>query len=375
VHYTASPSQTQTLVGPRPGRPPALSTMRLVALSLVGAAAARAPLQGLPSAPLFFNNSVDHFRAPSPLFAQRYYQNLSSFVGPGSPILCIMGGEGAIEPSTGIFYPSIVVLAARLGAAVIEPEHRFFGASLPAAPYDTARLELLTAEQALADAAALISAKRAELRCSGERGEPRCPVVAIGGSYPGWLAAMMRVRYPAVVDMAYAGSAPMLFYAQAVDQFAYYRVVTESAERAVPGCPAAVRRVLAATLAAAGKDEMAARLGLCAPLPAYLAAGDAALLRDELAMVFQYSFANLNMANYPPGPATGLARACAALVGAGAGGEWPALAAFFRAYAPPAGAPGACYDLAGQLPAGANATISSGDWSGVGAGQDGASWE
>ena len=341
---------------------------------LAAAAAARAPRAGIPATPLFFNNSVNHFIAPSPTFSQRYYQNLTNFVGPGAPIICIIGGEGAIAPSTGIFYPSIVVLAARLGAAIIEPEHRFFGESLPAAPYDTARLSLLTAEQALADTAAFITAKRAELRCSGERGEPRCPVITVGGSYPGWLSAMMRVRYPNVVDMAYAGSAPMLFYSQLVDQFAYYRVVTDSAERAVPGCPASVRRVLGATLAAGSKADMAAKLNLCAPLPPYIAAGDAPLMRDEIGMVVAYSFADLNMGNYPPTAATGLARACAALVAAPAGGEWPALASFLSNYAP-GGAPGACYNLTAQLPEGRAATISSGDWSGVGTGQDGASWE
>ena len=65
---------------------------------------------------------------------------------------------------------------------------------------------------------------RKAYKCSGENGEPRCPVITVGGSYPGWLSAMMRLRYPEVVDMAYAGSAPMLFYSQLVDQAAYYKV-------------------------------------------------------------------------------------------------------------------------------------------------------
>ena len=34
-----------------------------------------------------------------------YYQNDTFFGGAGSPIFVIMGGEGAIEPSTGIYYP------------------------------------------------------------------------------------------------------------------------------------------------------------------------------------------------------------------------------------------------------------------------------
>ena len=43
-----------------------------------------------------------------------------------------MGGEGAIPPETGLFYPYVnEVLASKFGAYVIEPEHRFYGESLP----------------------------------------------------------------------------------------------------------------------------------------------------------------------------------------------------------------------------------------------------
>jgi pimeloyl-ACP methyl ester carboxylesterase len=284
---------------------------------------------GIPSTPYNFTQLVDHFSTSQETFNQRYYQNLSSFGGPGSPVICIMGGEGGIPPEVGIFYPSVVLLAGRLHAAIIEPEHRFYGSSVP----DAASRALLTPPQALADAAAFIEAKLVELRCSGRGGEPRCPVVTVGGSYPAWLAAMMRIRYPALVDMAYAASAPMAFYSQAVDQYAYYKVITESAEKASPGCAPAVRSVLAATLATADKALITARLNLCTPLPEYLAQGDGALLRDELSMVVMYSFANLNMANWPP-PDTRLRAACDAIVAAdGAKADaWTTLADFLAGY-------------------------------------------
>ena len=361
-------------------------------LRVIAIAAAVAVAAAIPSIPLNFSQRVDHFSTSDvSLFEQRYYSNDTSFGGPGSPIILIMGGEGEISPSTGIYYPYIIVLAERLGALVVELEHRFYGTSQPlAAGFDTAQLGLLTAPQALADAAAFITATRAARGCSGAPGTSTyCPVITVGGSYPGFLSAMMRLRYPAVVDAAWAASAPMLFYAQQVPAEAYYASVTASARRASATCPDAVRAVLAATLASgASKDAIAAKLGLCTPLPDYLVAGDADLLVDEVSMVFAYSWANLQMANYPPTALTGLAKACA-LFDAGGADPWATLAAFFAGFAatrrrgvvprelapsPPA-APAACYNLSSQLPSGARATISSGDWSGVGTGDGGAAWD
>lgn len=267
----------------------------------------------------------------------------------------------------------MVLLAQRLGALIIEPEHRGYGVSQPTPPFDTRRLALITPQQALADAVALIGATQAARNCTGRAGQVRCPVVTVGGSYPGWLSAMMRLRYPAVVDAAYAASAPLGWYSQDVDQYAYYNVITESARRASPGCPDAVRRMFAGSIAGASKADIVAGLGLCAPLPPYLDAGDASLLADEVAMVVAYSFANLNMANYPP-PNTALRAACLAIEAAPT--PWAAMAGFLATYsAEGAATPGACYNLSSQLPSGANATISSGDWSGVGTGNDGSAWD
>jgi pimeloyl-ACP methyl ester carboxylesterase len=264
---------------------PSLSA--LFAAAFIASSASRlSVVAGIPATPHYFANNVDHFSADPATYLQRYYLNDTNFGGPGHPIICIMGGEGAIEPTTGLFYPYVAsILAGRLGALVVEPEHRFFGSSLPTSPYDTSSLSLLTAQQALADAAVFIEGQRTAYGCTGRNGQPRCPVITVGGSYPGWLSAMMRLRFPAVVDMAWAASAPMRFYSQATAQYEYYRIVTESAEKAVPGCPAAMRGALARTLAIATKDEMISGLNLCTPLPAYIDAGDALLLQQEVSMV------------------------------------------------------------------------------------------
>jgi len=275
----------------------------------------------------------------------------------------------------------------------LKPEHRYYGASLPTGAYDTRKLEYLTAEEALADAATLIQAKRVEFKCSGIGSEPRCPVIVCGGSYPAFLAAMMRLRFPEVVDMAYAASAPMKFYSQAVDQYEYYAVVTESAKRVSPTCPDAVRSMLAKTLATAKTvDEVVAGARLCDPLPPYLASGDLGLLVNEVSMVVAYTFANLNMANYPPSTPdspTGLFTTCMKIENSVSSGDsWGALASFLSGFCLTTQQPtspltasssssssSSCFNLSSQLPSGVNATISSGDWSGVGTGDDGSSWD
>lgn len=116
-------------------------------------------------------------------------------------------------------------LAPKFGALVVEPEHRFYGETLPFGPdksYTNTALQLLTPQQALADAAHFVRHIQELVGCTGEestvdgkRGQ-RCPVITLGGSYPGWMSAMMRLRYPGLVDMAYAASAPMTFYTQQV---------------------------------------------------------------------------------------------------------------------------------------------------------------
>lgn len=41
---------------------------------------------------------------------------------------------------------------------------------------------------------------------------PDCPIVAFGGSYAGMLATWMRMKYPYIIDMAHAASAPIYYY-------------------------------------------------------------------------------------------------------------------------------------------------------------------
>jgi hypothetical protein len=73
----------------------------------------------------------------------------------------------------------------------------------------------------------------------------------------------LRLKYPTVVDMALAASAPIkLDSVGLVDPLKYYRIVTDAAEKIKPGCAAAVRTAFA-ELRAASPPEAQRALGLC----------------------------------------------------------------------------------------------------------------
>lgn len=167
--------------------------------------------------------------------------------------------------------------------------------------------------------------------------------------------------------------------------------------RSVPGCSGAVRAALTELVSLSKvsrgmpthrmlavrslngptpprwQEEAIEALGLCTPLPAYLQAAGEQEFFDELNMVFMYTFAGLNMGNYPP-EGSALQAACSSMVSATAE-PLAALKALLMGYSapPPHGrvpvrrprptsADDACFDLAAQLPAGRNPTISGGDW-------------
>jgi hypothetical protein len=379
----------------------------LVALILIGWWHIGVVLGGTPAPARYFPDQlVDHFSSyeaatsnnpplmmrPRTVWTQRYYAFEDHFRGPGSPIFVIMGGESNIEPTTGLLYPFVTnVLAAHFGAYVLQPEHRFYGESQPICPCEIEkakrrglpdpREKLLTYEQALYDAARLLRHVQSSLGCSStieDRFSPEyCPVIAVGGSYPGFLAAMARIVLPNVFDMAYAASAPMKFYAQQVPSSAYYNHITQVAEQAVQGCANAVRTTL---LAVQQKFQTSPTtldwnlIGTCpGTIPDYITKSSSVeTFLEETFMMVAYTFANQNMAYYPPSNDTALVRSCQIFLS----DHCPVqkLRTFLvRSLAASKNA--TCFDMRQQLPSGTNATISGGDWSGVGTGTSGESWD
>lgn len=399
----------------------------------------------------FTQQKVDHFDVDSPaVWSQRYYKWDKEFLGPGHPIFIIIGGEGGIPPSSGLYYPYITHhLSKNFGAYVLQPEHRFYGKSQPLKNSSVAvrpvcssaeedsdcleedpRVNLFTSEQALYDAMVLLEHVQKELNChTVDRFSPNyCPIITVGGSYPGFLSAMARIMFPHKVDMAYAASAPMGFYSQHVHQYDYYNHITKVAEQTLEGCSTQVRNTLDDIVSlirslvekkpagvssggnesnynyGAGKDAIKLlehALGICpATIPEYCLDSssnttvDAQTFIDEVMMVVGYSFANDNMANYPPNNSSRLYKACATFSSSKLSSQ-EKIREFLiqrvgnkkacdekqsdhdsvrrrKATECPCSA---CWNMAAQLPTGHDATITGGDWSGDGTGSDAESWD
>jgi len=140
----------------------------------------------------------------------------------------------------------------------------------------------------------------------------------------------------------------------------------------------------------ASVQEVSRRFSLCVPLPASRAE-DKGKLADDLGFLAMQTFANLNMANYPPDNTTGLHLACQRFAAAAEQGSEALLDAMrtllltqtqvavlggrgaLVTEARYRGAP--CFDLGRQRPAGGSATARCGDWSGCGTGRDGEMWD
>lgn len=274
----------------------------------------------------------DHFNAQiNGTFAQRYlvYDSFGGNPNADGPILFYTGAEGtgvdAIFPHSG----PILDLGRKLGSLLLVfAEMRFFGKSMPFGEIDSFKkdathLGLLTIEQTLADYASLIVSLRSEYNAEAS------PVIAIGGSLAGSLTYFLRYKYPSIVDMGLAASAPILGYPGLTSQYGWYRVATETLETQAPGCPEAVRSRFADMIAATA-PTLTTAFNACTPI----AAADTQRVVGELVARLTTSLASAAESAYPK-RSSPVVRACRTIL-AGMG------AASFRPLIVP---PGQCLDI------------------------------
>ncbi|KAI6234044.1 hypothetical protein M3Y99_00837800 [Aphelenchoides fujianensis] len=182
---------------------------------LVGAAGVRkfpyvrtSTADPVPWATNYVSTPVDNFNIGNSASFQLKYLLNDTFFTDGGPLFFYTGNEGSVEgfaQNTGIMFD----LAPQFNALIVFAEHRYYGSgsSMPygnASFANTTMAGLLTIEQAFRDFSSVI----AKVKLTYNVGK----TIAFGGSYGGMLSAWFRMKYPHVVDGAWAASAPVAYF-------------------------------------------------------------------------------------------------------------------------------------------------------------------
>ncbi|KAL1774400.1 hypothetical protein HispidOSU_018607 [Sigmodon hispidus] len=242
---------------------------------------------------LYFQQKVDHFGfSDTRTFKQRYLISDKHWQKNGGSILFYTGNEGDIVwfcNNTGFMWD----VAEELKAMLVFAEHRYYGESLPFGKdsfKDSQHLNFLTSEQALADFAELIRHLKRTIP-----GAENQPVIAIGGSYGGMLAAWFRMKYPHIVVGALAASAPIWQFENLVPCGVFMKIVTEDYRKSGPHCAESIRRSWDAinriSSAGSGLQWLTKALHLCSPLTS----GSIPNLKEWISE----TWVNLAMVDYP----------------------------------------------------------------------------
>lgn len=183
---------------------------------------------------LWINQPLDHFNpAETRSWRMRYMQSLD-YYRRGGPIVLFIGGETTADArwlSSGLMFS----FAREVGAAMFLSEHRFYGESVPNNDLSVQNLAYLSSMQALADIKRLLEVIKSQSQFQNSK------VVVFGGSYPGNLAAWLRLAYPNLIDAAVSSSAPVL---AKIDFYEYLEVVGDALKKyGTPNCYTKVARI------------------------------------------------------------------------------------------------------------------------------------
>ncbi|KAM7264153.1 hypothetical protein ACFE04_001836 [Oxalis oulophora] len=183
-------------------------------------------------------------------FSQRYYVFDDHFRAPDGPIFLKICGESSCN---GIANDYLAILAKKFGAAIISPEHRYYGKSAPFKSLTTENLKYLSSKQALFDLAVFRQFYQESLNQKLNRTNVENPWFVFGVSYSGALSAWFRLKFPHLTCGSLASSAVV----QAV--FDYTAFDKQIGESAGPECKAALQEVTHLVEKKVASDKKAAK--------------------------------------------------------------------------------------------------------------------
>ena len=176
----------------------------------------------------FTTARVDHFHNETlyephsdASFTIRYWVDASHYA-PGGPVFLFLCGETSCEDRLRLLQKgNLAQLAEATHGVAVLFEHRYYGSSHPVANLTTPNLRFLTTEQANADAAhfARTVGTLPDLPRDADTGPDKTPWIAMGPSYAGGQAAILRKVYPDVFWGAISSSGVTLAVA---DYWRYY---------------------------------------------------------------------------------------------------------------------------------------------------------
>ncbi|XP_010247724.1 PREDICTED: lysosomal Pro-X carboxypeptidase-like [Nelumbo nucifera] len=262
----------------------------------------------------YYTQTLDHFNyRPESYrtFQQKYVVSFKYWGGANAsaPIFAYLGYEAPLydqSPATGLILDN----APRFHALVIHIEHRFYGESIPFESRDEAlrnssTLGYFNSAQALADYAEIILDLKKNLSAETS------PVIAVGGSYGGMLAAWFRLKYPHVTVGALASSAPILYFDDITPENGYYSIVSKGFRESSESCYKTIKQSWSEI------DELASQSNGLSLLSQKFQTCSALNKSSELKGYLEYVYTDAAQYNAPP--EYPVDRICSAIDGASEG--------------------------------------------------------
>ncbi|XP_048530658.1 probable serine protease EDA2 isoform X1 [Triticum urartu] len=183
----------------------------------------------------WMSQTLDHFSPTDHRqFKQRYYEFLDYHRAPNGPVFLNICGEASCS---GISNNYLAVMAKKFGAALVSPEHRYYGKSSPFEDLTTENLRFLSSKQALSDLAVFRQYYQETLNAKYNRSGADNSWFVFGGSYSGALSAWFRLKFPHLTCGSLASSGVVL----AVYNFTDFD--KQIGESAGPECKGALQEV------------------------------------------------------------------------------------------------------------------------------------